>query len=535
MSILLMEEPMQFLSAAFIILWVISFALYYLVPVKRQWIILAVASGLFYVAGTGGIPIGILLTGTGAYAGGLYLKRSLETQKNVLSDIADKERKKIVKLGFERRRRRVQILYFVCSLGILLCAKYMVVILPCLQKLGLITPRSDTFFGRIVMPLGISFYTLTAIGYVVDVGREQCRAQENPVRLFLFLAYFPAITQGPFNRYAKLQGEFEREHVFDYERMLFGVQRFVWGAFKKLVIADRINLFVGNVFGSAAGGVPGSIYALAVVLYMLQLYADFSGYMDMALGISETFDIFLPENFKRPYFSKSVAEFWRRWHITLGTWFKDYVMFTFVMSKTGRKIGKASKKKMPRMGKHVTGIIGTMLVWLLTGMWHGRTVNYILWGVYYGVIMCISLVLEQQYVIWRERLHIKGGKGYSFFSMARTWVIVFAADVLIRAESLSQAGEIYRALLLDFRLMEGILGVTDHGLGRYGFLLLAAACILWLAVSVWEEKGKDVRRMITESPMVLRWCCYYGVVLLLLITGIYGGSYDTAAFLYQSF
>lgn len=526
---------MQFLSSGFIILWVISFALYYLVPRKRQWVVLAVASVLFYVAGTGGIPIGIILTGAGAYGCGIYLARSLEMQKKELSDIADKERKRTVKQGFERRRKRVQILYFVWSLGILLCTKYMVVILPVLRDLGLTTPVSDAFFARVVMPLGISFYTLTAIGYVVDVGREQCQAQRNLVRLFLFLAYFPAITQGPFNRYGKLREEFEREHVFDYGRMLFGVQRFVWGAFKKLVIADRINLFVGNVFGNAVGGLPGSIYALAVVLYMLQLYADFSGYMDMALGISETFDISLPENFKRPYFSKSVAEFWRRWHITLGTWFKDYVMFSFVMSGTGRKIGKASKKKMPRMGKHVTGIIGTMLVWLLTGMWHGRTVSYILWGVYYGVIMCISLVLESQYGVWKEKLHIKEGKAYGFFAMARTWVIVFVADVLIRAESLSQAGEIYRALLTDFRLREGISGVTSYGLGRYGFLLLAAACLLWLAVSIWEERGSDVRCMLAASPMAVRWCCYYSVVLLLLVTGIYGGSYDTAAFLYQSF
>ena len=366
------------------------------------------------------------------------------------------------------------------------------------------------------------------------MGREQCRAGENPAKLFLFLAYFPAITQGPFNRYVKLQGEFEREHVFDYERMLFGVQRFVWGAFKKLVIADRINLFVGNVF-EGAGGIPGSIYALAVVFYMIQLYADFSGYMDMALGISETFDIFLPENFKRPYFSKSVAEFWRRWHITLGTWFKDYVMFSFVMSGTGRKIGKSAKKRWPKLGKHVTGIVGTMLVWLLTGMWHGRTVSYILWGIYYGVIMCVSLVLEPQYGIWKEKLSIKEGKLYSLFCMARTWVIVFVADVLIRSESLSQAGMIYRAILMDFRVREGILGVTSYGLSKYAFLLLAFSCLLWLAVSVWEEREKDVRRELAACPMAVRWCCYYGVALLLLITGIYGGSYDTAAFLYQSF
>lgn len=526
---------MQFLSSSFVILWVICFALYYLVSAKRQWVVLAAASIVFYVIGTGGIPVGLFLTGAGAYACGIYLKRSLAAQGQALSDCADKEKKKAVKQGFERRRKRVQILYFVFGLGILLFTKYMVVILPFLQKAGFGGFGDESFPARVVMPLGISFYTLTAIGYVVDVGREHCTAQENVLKLFLYLAYFPAVTQGPFHRYAKLQGEFERPHIFDYERMLFGVQRFVWGAFKKLVIADRINLFVGNVFDGGETAVPGSIYAVAVVFYMLQLYADFSGYMDMALGVSETFDIVLPENFRRPYFSKSVAEFWRRWHITLGNWFKDYVMFSFVMSSAGRKIGRNAKKKWPKMGKHVTGIIGTMLVWVLTGAWHGRTAGYLLWGVYYGLIMCVSLVLEQQYVLWRQKLHIKEGKCFALFCMARTWAIVFFADVLIRSESLSQAGEIYRSLFLDFRLREGIFDVTAYGLSRYGFLLLFAACLMWLAVSVLEERGKDVRRALAARPMLVRWGCYYGVVLLLIVTGIYGGSYDTAAFLYQSF
>lgn len=525
---------MQFIGSGFVILWTISFALYYLVPKNWQWVVLAAASILFYVIGTGGIPVGILLTGAGAYACGIWLERSLEAQRNALLVCVDKKAKKTVRQGFEKRRKSVQILYFVYSLGILCVTKYMTVMLPVLERMGLTSLRTDAFFSRVVMPLGISFYTLTAIGYVVDVGRERCRAQKNFGKFFLFLAYFPAVTQGPINRYEKLGVELEGAHDFDFERMLFGVQRFVWGAFKKLVIADRINIFVGAVFGDG-GAVPGSIYALAVVLYMLQLYADFSGYMDMALGVSETFGIILPENFKRPYFSKSVAEFWRRWHITLGTWFKDYVMFSFVMSGTGRKIGRAAKEKWPRMGKYATGVIGTMLVWLLTGMWHGRTVSYILWGAYYGVIMCVSLVLEPYYAVWKKRLSIKEGKLYSLFCMARTWGIVFLADVLIRSESLRQAGRIYRGLFTDFRLRDGVLSVASYGLHRHDFLLLLVACMMWLLVSVWEERGKDVRRLLADCPVVLRWGCYYVVVLFLIITGIYGGSYDTAAFLYQSF
>ncbi len=302
------------------------------------------------------------------------------------------------------------------------------------------------------------------------------------------------------------------------------------------MIADRIGLFVDSVFAGDTSTVPGSIYAVAVVFYMLQLYADFSGYMDMALGVSESFDIILPENFKRPYFSKSVAEFWRRWHITLGEWFKNYVMFSFVMSGTGRRLTKSAKKKWPAMGKHAVPIMGTMLVWLFTGMWHGRTVSYILWGVYYGLIMSISLILENKYPLWKDRFHIKDGKAWGMFCMARTWLIVFAADVLIRSKSLEQAGKIYRAMVT--RLHVGALlssEITSYGISKYGFLLLFAALLVWLVVSVWEEQGKDVRAYLAGCPMPVRWCCYYGILLVALITGIYGGGYDTAAFMYQSF
>lgn len=523
---------MQLLSYTFVLLWVITFALYYLVPQKWKWQILLAAGLVFYVISLRGIPVSLLITCATTYACGIYLQKSLASQRKALADCADKERRKTVKHGFEKKRKLVQILYFALNLGLLVFYKYTVVALPFLKAQGV----SIGFFEKVIMPLGISFYTLTAISYVVDVGREQLTVEENPWKVLLFLSYFPAVTQGPFNRFAKLQEQFDREHVFDYDRMLRGIQRFVWGAFKKLVIADRMGLFVDTVFASEASTVPGSIFAVAVVFYMLQLYADFSGYMDMALGVSETFDIFLPENFNRPYFSKSVADFWRRWHITLGQWFKDYVMFSFVMSGTGRRITKKAKKKWPVMGKHVTPIIGTMLVWLFTGMWHGRTVSYILWGVYYGLLMSVSLVLETRYPVWKEKYHIKGGKVWGLFCMARTWLIVFVADVLIRSESLAQAGMIYRAFAA--RLEIGALfshTVTSYGINKYDFLLLFAALLLWLMVSVWEEQGKDVRTDLAARSMPVRWCCYYGILLMVLMTGIYGGGYDTAAFMYQSF
>ncbi|MDE5933355.1 MAG: hypothetical protein K2H40_12885 [Lachnospiraceae bacterium] len=524
---------MQFLSGSFIILWALAFALYYLLPPKMQWYVLLISGILFYAAGSRGIPVALFLTALTTYGCGLYLQKSFELQKEALETCADKEQKKRVKEVFAKKRKGMQILYFTVNLGLLVFYKYTVLALPVLQGIPGVSPD---FVEKLVMPLGISFYTLTAMGYVIDAGRENCEVESNFLKILLFLSYFPAVTQGPFNRFRPMKEQFEKAHEFDYGRMLRSVQRFVWGAFKKLVIADRIGIFVDRVFESDVSAVPGSIFVCAVVFYMLQLYADFSGYIDMAMGVSESFDIFLPENFKRPYFSKSVAEFWRRWHITLGTWFKDYVMFSFVMSGTGRKIGKACKKKWNGLGRQIVPIIGTMLVWFFTGAWHGRTVSYMLWGIYYGIIMSLSLVLESSYPVWKKKLHIKEGKGYAFFCMARTWLIVFVADVLIRSKSLAQAGAIFQAFFTRLNLRALLSNtITSYGVSKYEFLLLFAALLIWLTVSVWEEKGKDVRACIAASPGLLRWSCYYGIVLLLLITGIYGGDYDTAAFMYQSF
>lgn len=524
---------MQFISYAFVALWAFTFALYYLVPKKLQWYVLLGASLLFYVAGLHGFPISLLLTGMTTYGCGIYLRDNLSREKEETGKCTDKGSKKALKAVFAKKRKRVQALYIIFNLGLLLFYKYAVVALPFAEMFSGVWTG---FLEKVVMPLGISFYTLTAIGYVVDAGRETCKVETNFLKVLLLLAYFPAVTQGPFNRFAHMKEQFEKVHLFSYERMLRGIQRFVWGAFKKLVIADRIGIFVDRVYGVEASSVSGSIFACATVLYMLQLYADFSGYIDMAAGVSESFDIVLPDNFKRPYFSKSVAEFWRRWHITLGTWFKDYVMFSFVMSGTGRKIGKACKKKWNGFGRHIVPIIGTMLVWFFTGAWHGRTVSYMLWGLYYGVIMSLSLVLEAKYPVWKKKFHIRDGRGYAFFCMARTWAIVFAADVLIRSRSLAQAGAIFQAFFTRLNLRALLSkAITSYGLSKYEFMLLFAALLIWLTVSLWEESGKDVRAYLAARPALLRWSCYYGIVLLLLITGIYGGNYDTAAFLYQSF
>lgn len=524
---------MQLISYSFVLLWMLAFSLYYLVPKKMQWYVLLGAGIVFYVIGLRAFPLNLLLTGITTYGCGIFLNAKLKQERDCLNQCADKEHRKEIKAKFRKKRKRIQVLHIAFNLGLLAFYKYAAVVLPFAEAFA---GSGADFLEKVVMPLGISFYTLTAVSYVIDVGRENCRAETDFLKVLLFLSYFPSVTQGPFNRYTKLKEQFESEHCFQYDGMLRGIQRFVWGAFKKLVIADRIGIFVDRVYGVEGAFVSGSIFACATVFYMLQLYADFSGYIDMAAGVSETFGIVLPDNFKRPYFSKSVAEFWRRWHITLGTWFKDYVMFSFVMSGAGRRIGKACKNKWNGLGKQAAPIIGTMLVWFLTGIWHGRNLGYMLWGLYYGMLMSSSLLLESQYGVWKEKFRIREGRIWDLFCMARTWLIVFLADVMIRSKSIEQAGAVYASFVTRLNLGALLSGeAASYGLGRYDFIVLSAALLIWFSVSILEERGHDVRMFLSEKPVAIRWACYYGIVVFLLVTGIYGGSYDTTAFMYQSF
>ena len=311
---------MQLISYSFVILWGFVFALYYLVPKKAQWYVLLGASLLFYCIGLRGFPLGLLLTGITTYGCGMYLGKKLDQEKEALKECTDREEKKAVKAVFQKKRKKVQTLTIVFNLGLLVFYKYAVVAVPLVERA---TGSGAGFLERVIMPLGISFYTLTAIGYIVDAGRENCAVETDLLKILLFLAYFPSVTQGPFTRFKQMKEEFEKAHVFQYDRMLRGIQRFVWGAFKKLVIADRIGIFVDRVYSVDVASVPGGIFACATVLYMLQLYADFSGYIDMAAGVSETLDIMLPDNFRRPYFARSVAEYFK-WQIEIEQILKRY-------------------------------------------------------------------------------------------------------------------------------------------------------------------------------------------------------------------
>lgn len=482
-------------SYDFIFLLVTTLCVYYTVGQRFQWQILLAASAVFYFLNMQKIPLVLVSVSGITYCGALVLERIRRT-KGFSSRTADSLRRMIS--GF------------------------------CI--LLLILGRQTDLFAL----LGNSYFTLRAISYLVDVDRDPGKRETNYFKYLLFLIYFPAVSQGPLNRYHPFQENFQERRSFRYTIVMHGAQRFLWGAFKKLVIAERLSLLVTYVYGDLEASSGLGIIA-ATGAYAVQLYADFSGYMDMMGGISSSFGIVLPENFSQPYFSLTVAEFWRRWHITLGQWFRDYVMFQFVMSRTGRAVSRFFKRFGKHAGKNAAVIAGTVMVWMGTSLWHGFGVNYLLWGMYYCAIICLSLMCTDIFTWVREKLGIRQECiWYRIFCMVRTWCLVLVADVMVIAGSLRDLKIIALKLLYEFLPKEGVR-LADAGWGRSDIVILAFGMVLLTGYSVMQEKGIRILDKIDARPLVVRWGIYYTVLFTVLLYGLYGMAYNAGEFLYMQF
>ena len=481
---------MQLISLTFALFWLLTLIVYYMCP-RFQWQILLIASMVFYVAYSGRMPLFLAGCAAAIWSYGYMAKEHVEGH----------------------------FIKFMIGLHILAFFLF--------KLLG----KNDAGAMNVAVPVGVSFFLLSSISYCMDVHWERCEPERNYAKLLLFLSFFPCIIQGPINRYEKMKEELFEKHTFSADKVCRGDQRFLWGLFKKLIIVDRLTVITGDIFSSVQEH-GGLTLAVGVCCFAVELYADFSGYMDMVIGIGQTFGIELPENFRQPYLSGTIAEFWRRWHITLGGWFKDYVMYSFIMSPMGRKIGKRIKKKSKRWGKLVPALIGTMLVWGLTGLWHGLNCGYILWGIYYGIIMCISLCTED---LWKKvkRDHVFfRGRAYKLFCIVRTWFFVFWADVLICAESWENIKQMTARIVLDFNIAE-YSELLAFGRGNV-LLILLGSCVMFI-VSIIQEKYGDWIQWLSERSFIMRWLLLYLMVFMIIMFGTYGAGYKASTFLYQVF
>lgn len=398
--------------------------------------------------------------------------------------------------------------------------------------------KFDLKFINIVYPIGVSYYTFSMISYLVDVYWRNDQAEHNLFRLLLYIIYFPKIMQGPIARHKELAEQLAERHHFSYQNFCFGLQRMIWGFFKKLVIAERAGVVALQVFGNYED-YGGCILFIGIMLETVQLYCDFSGYMDIAIGISQTFGITLDENFNHPFFSKSAEEFWRRWHITLGAWFKDYVYMpiAFVISPKLIKLNAWMKKHVGKQaGKAVMTVIPLTAVWFLTGLWHGTGFNYIVWGMYWGSIILFSNLCSGKVRQLTDWLHINTqSSSWKMFQMVRTFLLFCISQLIIVPGDLKISFEILKKFVLDPRIWELVDGTLYAlGLDRINFqLMLVCIGILW-TVSIVQEKCR-IRERVANWNFVFRCLFYCLAIWSVMVFGMYGPNYDANAFLYMNF
>lgn len=522
---------MSLTSVSFLLFAALLLAVYYCVPKKLQWMALLAGSWGFYLAAGWRYLVFMAVTTVSTYAVTRIMGSRLQKQESYLKEnkaSLSREDKKAYKAKVKAGNRIWLTVCLVVNFGMLFVCKAALI-----EPVRSLVQGGSLGFLALGLPMGISFYLFQTMGYSIDVYRGTVKAEKNFFRLALFVAFFPQLIQGPISKFSQLAPQLLGEHRFESKTVAFGLQRMLWGYFKKLVIADRIAVAVAALKAPALGG---SGFFLLTLFYAVQLYADFTGGMDMVIGLSEAMDIRLTENFRRPFFSKNIAEYWRRWHISLGEWMKDYIFYPISVSQPMLKLSKAGRKRLGNFGKRLPVYIASVATWFVTGIWHGLSPNFILWG----MLNCFFIVLSEEcqplYAKFHGRFHLKEKAWYGVFETVRMFLLMN----LIRACDLfPKVGEYFAGLasmvtkpnfglFVDGTLMK--LGLTGMDFGILGF-----GIALMLSVSIFQEKRGSVREGLQKLP----WLCRYALIFILfvavLLLGSYGIGFDASSFIYNQF
>ena len=542
---------MSYTSFNFFLFVSVAALIYFLFPLKRfRWVVLLCANMFFYAVAGYRWSMFILFTTASTYLAALWIENISFRSRKLLQEKKgewSREAKQAFKNRTTRRKRLVMALALVLNFGILAFLKYYNFFAGSLNEvLGALSIELSAPTLKLFLPLGISFYTFQSMGYVVDVYREKTLAQKNPLKLLLFISFFPQIIQGPISIYDQLAHQLYVIHDFDFTRFKHGCELILWGFFKKMVIADRAVIAI-NAVTSSYSSYAGSTLTFTVLLYSLQLYADFSGGIDISRGVAQIFDIELTENFKRPYFSTSISQYWQRWHISLGTWMKCYVFYPLATSKLFLSAGKSIKKT--RFGKTAAGAhiakvlptgVASLIVFLLVGVWHGASWKFVAFGLWNGGVIMLSILLQPVFDGFVSALRInRKNPLFVLFQMARTFIVVLVGYVFDVAPSFAQAMMTFRLLFTDFDLVKGAGQIQKLGLTNNEYLMILVSAIVLLTVSIIREKHEKkrvtLRELLDRKPFIIRWLLIFAAVMTIIIFGAYGSGYNAADFVYMQF
>ena len=518
---------MAFTSLNFILLVALTVVLYYCLPRRFQWMLLLAASMVFYLAGGGKTIVWLLAIAAITWGCGMLLQQKNNQRKQIPK--GDKPQQARLKSA----KKRIVALGAVLCFGLLYAMKYWnftIDLLP--TPVASRMPRWD-----FLMPLGLSFFTFQSFGYVVDVYRGKVEAQKNPAKYLLFVSFFPQMIQGPIGRYDALAPQLTTPTALSWENLQYGIQLAMWGYFKKLVIADRAAVLVDAVIlDNCPYG--GAVIAVGIVFYCIQLYCDFSGGIDIARGVARIMGIEMAENFRRPLFATSLADYWRRWHISLGQWMRDYLFYPMSLSKPFARMGKWARGHIGGLaGKIFATSLATFIIYLVIGIWHGSSLRYIVYGLWNGTIITASLLLERRFQQWKQALHIDASsKAWHVVMIARTCFLVFLGRYLTRAPRLMTAISL---LVTTFRnplpsqLLDGTLFTL--GLQLSDFALIGLGTALVIGVEFYQERGGHVRAALAKKSPTVQWLAIVIPLLVIVAFGVFRAGYISSAFIYGQF
>lgn len=518
---------MLFTSFPFIVFLLLTVVLYYILPKRFQWILLLVANAVFYAFAGVGSFIFICITIVTTYLAVMcmsYCQSDLRKWLDGAGSKAAKQERKAYKNKIKTKKRMVLCAWLFINIGILAILKYA----------GFL--HKSAFSVDLVLPLGISFYTFQSAGYVIDVYTKKAEPEKNFFKTALFISFFPQLIQGPISRFEDLKKTLYDRHAFVWKNVLFGMERVLFGYFKKMVIADRMLIAVNTLFNNPQT-YDGFFCFVGMLFYAFELYADFTGGIDITIGIAQMLGIEVTENFVRPYFSKNIAEYWRRWHITMGTWFRDYIFYPLAASTPILKLSVFLRKKFGlAVSRRVPVYIVTLVVWAATGIWHGAGWNFLVWGLLNGIIILVSQELAPLYKRFHKAFpRLVKSDFFKCFQVVRTIILMSLLRLLDCYRSVSLTAVMIGSMFTKFNIKEVLSGgLLQLGLSAADFTLLFAGLVILIAVSLRQRK-ESIRESLYKKNIVVQYFLVCALFLAILIFGIYGIGYDKSQFIYNQF
>lgn len=519
---------MSFASFEFLAFLGILTLIYFLVPKKTQWIVLLVGSVIFYAFAGFVSFVFLLIAIVVSFITVQILGKRIEALKKYLEEtkttLTKDERK-----AYRAKHKNVSLL--ILCLGILIMTLSLVYVKYLSSMIGFkITERGISFGKYALEIMGISYYTFIAIGYMIDVYRERAAVERNFFRHALFVSFFPQLAMGPISRYADTGEQLKAPHSFSAKEAWCGLLRILWGFFKKLVVADAIAPAIGYIVSQKLGGI---YFILLCLFYSIRIYGDFTGGIDIIIGSAQILGIKLPENFNRPFSSKSTAEYWNRWHMTMGNWFTNYIFYPLSLTKGMQKLSKWGRAHLGTgIGKRLPVYTATIITWLATGLWHGIAWNFVVWGLLNGVIILISQELNPLYEKFRARFpKLWNSAPYQGFMAVRTFLLMSLVRVFDCYGNVPLTFNRFFSTFYTFNIgeiFEG--GLTKLNVSLVQYIVIAVGILIMTAVSRLG-KDKPLREKLWERP-VLGNAIMALLCIVILVFGCYGLGYDASAFIY---